>query len=386
RPVIAVVTTARSDYGILRPVVRELHADADLSPYLIVGGGHMESRFGNTIEDIRREGFVVGAEVPMELTVDTPAGIARSMARAIEGFAACFEARRPDVLVVLGDRFDMHAAALAALPFNFAVAHIHGGELTYGAFDDALRHSLTKLSHLHFTATESYRDRVIQLGEEPWRVHATGGPGLDAVLNTPRWTDAELEARIGMPLDPAPLLVTYHPVTRETDDTERQIDTFLAALGAMDMPVVITGSNADTNNSVIRARIDAFVAAHERVGFVENFGTAGYVTMMSRAAAMVGNSSSGIIEAASLDLPVVNVGNRQAGRVRGSNVIDVADDADAIAAAIRKAVSPEFKAGLAGMTNPYGDGQAARRIVAHLKASISDPRLLNKRFHDTVVN
>jgi UDP-N-acetylglucosamine 2-epimerase (non-hydrolysing)/GDP/UDP-N,N'-diacetylbacillosamine 2-epimerase (hydrolysing) len=379
---IGVVTVARSDYGIYVPLLRALQAADGLALALFVGGMHLSPDFGLTVRAIEADGYPIAARVAMALTADTPADIARSMGLGVAGFAGAFARSRPDILVVLGDRFEMHAAALAALPFKLPVAHIHGGELTYGAMDDALRHSMTKLSHLHFTATEAYARRVIQLGEEPWRVTVSGAPGLDNLRTVELLSRAEIEARYTLRLDEPFLIVTYHPVTLEFERTAWQTGEMLAALDETQMPIVFTLPNADTAGRLITELLRGFVAAHPRCRLVDNLGTQGYFSLMALAAAMVGNSSSGLLEAPSFQLPVVNIGNRQAGRVRAANVLDVGYNRAEIEAGIRRAVAPGFRAGLAALTNPYGDGHAAGRIVERLKAVALDDRLLVKRFFD----
>jgi len=318
----------------------------------------------------------------MMLSSDTPEGVAKSMGLGTIGFAQAYARSRPDILLVLGDRFEMHAAVVAALPFGIPVAHIHGGELTLGAMDDALRHSITKMSHLHFVATEDYARRVIQMGEEPWRVLVSGSPGLDGLLSTPLLSREELERRYRLDLSAPFLLVTYHPVTLEIEQLETQMNELLAALDEVGMTTVFTYPNADTRSRLVIQMTREYAAARPHVRVVVNLGTPGYVSAMRFAAAMVGNSSSGIIEAASFQLPVVNIGSRQQGRARGRNVIDVGYGRQEIVAGIRRAISPEFRASLVDLVNLYGDGHAAERIVRRLKEVELDDRLFRKRFYE----
>jgi UDP-N-acetylglucosamine 2-epimerase (non-hydrolysing)/GDP/UDP-N,N'-diacetylbacillosamine 2-epimerase (hydrolysing) len=379
---IGVVSVGRSDYGIYLPILRRVQAERDLKLTLFVSGMHLSPHFGLTVREIESDGFEIAERVEMLVSSDTPEGIAKSIGLGVIGFSQAFMRSRPDILVILGDRFDMYAAAVAALPFKIPVAHIHGGEITYGAIDDALRHSMTKLSHLHFVSTEAYRQRVEQLGEEPWRITVSGAPGLDHVHTLQFLTASELEARYHLRLDPAPLLVTFHPVTLEYEQVEWQIDELLSALEMSNLPVIFTMPNADTGNSVVRKKITGFSQTHARVWCLDNLGTQAYFSMMKHAAAMVGNSSSGILEAASLKLPVVNVGTRQGGRLRAANVIDAGYGHEEIGTAIRKATAPAFRKGLRTLQNPYGDGHAAERIVECLKTVGLDERLLAKRFFD----
>ncbi len=380
---IGVVTVARSDYGIYLPLLQKIQADTDLRLHLIVAGMHLSPEFGLTVKSIEADGFEIGERVEMLLSSDTPEGIAKSMGLGTIGFAQAYARFRPDILVVLGDRFEMHAAALAALPFKIPVAHIHGGEITQGAIDDALRHSMTKLSHLHFVSTQEYARRVIQLGEEPWRVIVSGAPSLDNVRVIRLFTRAELTARFDLQLDETPfLLVIFHPVTLEYEQTEWQVTELLAALETCGLPVVFTMPNADTGGRTIACMIEEFVATHSPAQAADNLGTQGYFSMMAVAAAMVGNSSSGIIEAASFELPVVNVGSRQRGRVRGANIIDVDYEQTSILEGLGKALDPQFRARLRGIHNPYDSGGAAEKIVGVLKQVQLDDRIVTKCFHD----
>lgn len=379
---IGVVTVARSDYGIYLPLLRKIQEDPDLQLHLIVSGMHLSPEFGLTVERIEADGFEVDERVEMLLSSDSPEGIAKSMGLGIIGFAQSYAHLRPDILVVLGDRFEMHSAALAALPFKIPIAHIHGGEVTQGAIDDALRHSMTKLSHLHFVSTQEYAERVIQLGEEPWRVNVVGALSLDNLSEIELRSAPELEAKYGLRLDQSPLLVTFHPVTLEYEQTEWQMNELLTAIEDVDLPVIFTKPNADTNSRVIIRMLEEYVRVHGSAWLVDNFGTQDYFSTMAVATAMVGNSSSGIIEAASFQLPVINVGNRQKGRIHTDNVIHTNYERSAIKQAILRAISSEFRTGLSGLKNPYGDGNAASQIVTVLKNTRISSELIMKSFYD----
>jgi UDP-N-acetylglucosamine 2-epimerase (non-hydrolysing)/GDP/UDP-N,N'-diacetylbacillosamine 2-epimerase (hydrolysing) len=383
---IGVVTVARSDYGIYLPLLGKIQANPELRLHLIVSGMHLSPEFGLTVKSIEADGFEVGDRVEMLLSSDTPQAIAKSMGLGTIGFAQSFARFRPDILVVLGDRFEMHAAALAALPFKIPIAHIHGGEVTRGAIDDALRHSITKLSHVHFVATEDHARRVIQLGEEPWRVTVCGALSLDNLRGFTALSKRELEARYGLLLDQPPLLVTFHPVTLEYERSEWQVEQLLAALEACRMPVVFTLPNADTNGRQIARQISDYVQTHTSTWLVDNLGTVGYFSMMAQAAAMVGNSSSGIIEAASFKLPVVNIGTRQQGRLHPANVIDVGYTQTEIVEGIKKVTQNEFRDGLRDVVNPYGCGQASDKIIQRLQEVVLGDRLLTKSFYDVEVS
>jgi UDP-N-acetylglucosamine 2-epimerase (non-hydrolysing)/GDP/UDP-N,N'-diacetylbacillosamine 2-epimerase (hydrolysing) len=379
---IGVVTVARSDYGIYRPILQRLQAEADVQLNLFVSGMHLSPEFGLTVKEIEADGFAIADRVEMLLASDSPEGVAKSIGLGMIGFGQTYARFKPDVLVVLGDRFEMYAAALAALPFNIPIAHIHGGEVTQGAIDEALRHSMTKLSHLHFVSTEEYARRVRQLGEEAWRVIVSGAPSLDNLKQIELYSRDELSARYHVPLQPAPLLVTFHPATLEQAQAEWQVTELLAALADINLPVIFTQANADTGGRIIQQRISEFAKTQPSARLLDNLGTRGYFSLMKVAAAMVGNSSSGLIEAPSFELPVVNIGTRQTGRVRAVNVIDVGYDRAAIIDGIRRAVQPEFRASLRGLSNPYGNGTAAEKIVSQLKSIELDQRLIMKKFSD----
>jgi UDP-hydrolysing UDP-N-acetyl-D-glucosamine 2-epimerase len=379
---IGVVTVARSDYGIYLPVLRAMQAAGDLRLHLIVAAAHLAEAHGMTVRQIEADGFEIGDRVDMLMASDTAEGIVKSMGVGLLGFAQSFARHRPDLLLVLGDRTEMHAAALAALPFTLPVAHIHGGELTYGAIDDALRHSLTKLSHLHFVTTEEHATRVRQMGEEPWRVTVSGAPALDRLKGFAPWPVVELERHFGVRLPEAPLLVTYHPVTLEPGTVEAHCDELLAALSTVHRPIIFTGSNADSGGRAVEARFESFVRDRADAWLIRNAGNEGFFSFMSHAAALVGNSSSGLIESPSFKVPAVNIGSRQEGRLRARNVIDVGNDRGAIQEGIRRALDPTFRATLGNLENPYGRGGAAPLIVDVLRTVPLDTKLIRKRFID----
>lgn len=379
---IAVVNIARSDYSILRPVMRAIADDPALDLRLIVAGMHLSPEFGNTGDIITADGFEVSDTVDMTLSSDSPAAISKSVGLGMIGFAQVLSRQAPDMLLLMGDRFEFFAAASAALPFRLPVAHIHGGELSEGAIDDAMRHAITKLSHLHFVATEPYAQRVIQLGEEPWRVTVSGAPGLDNLGKFQPLGIAELEARVGVSLATAPVVATFHPETHAPEQTAANLQTMLDALHEVPGPIVFTYPNADTAGRQLVDMIEAFCANRDDRAAVPNMGVEGYYSLLHHARAVVGNSSSGIIEAASFKLPVLNIGTRQQGRLTDRNVVHVPAEASAIRDGLDQVLSPEFASSLDGLINPYGDGNAADRIVAGLRDTPIDDALLMKRFHD----
>lgn len=380
---IAVITTSRAEFGSYQPLLARLDGDPGIDFALVVGGSHLRPEHGMTVDEIGEAGFRIAARVELLSDDDGPAAMAEAMARGTSGFAAAFADLAPDIAVILGDRYEMHAAAVAAQAFALPLAHIHGGEITEGAIDDSFRHSMTKLAHLHFVATEEFRNRVIRMGEAPERVILSGALALDKMATVAPMSDDALAERIDMGLEPAPLLVTYHPETRDPTPPAARAAALLEALEGSGLPMVITAPNADPGGADIRRLMEEFAAARDRARFIVSLGTEAYVAMMRRAAAMVGNSSSGIIEAASAGLPVVNVGDRQKGRPRAANVIDTGPDAEAIAAAIGRATSPDFRRSLVGLRNPYAADRPAAEIIHRTLAEVAlDGTLLRKAFYD----
>ncbi len=379
---IAAVTVGRSDYGIYRPLFRKLAACDDVNLKIFVGGAHLLSHFGNTATEIENDGFAIAERVEMLLSSDSAEGIGKSIGLGVASFAQLFGQSVPDLLITLGDRFEMFSAVIAAVAFKLPVAHLHGGEVTHGAIDDSFRHSMTKMSHLHFVSTDEHAQRVMQMGEEPWRVHVCGALALDN-LATMRLLDVqECERRLGIEISPAPVLVTYHPVTLEYENTEWQIAELLNALDTVTEPLVFTLPNADTSSSLIRRAVERYVGGRQDAILVANLGTELYFSLMACASLMIGNSSSGIIEAPSFGLPVVNIGNRQGGRACGENVIHSGYPAQEIKDAVRIASSPEFRMTAKRASNPFSRGGATDRIVQVLRTVPLGDTLTTKQFID----
>ena len=379
---IAVISVGRSDYSLLRPLITRIGQHPELDLQLLVSGTHLEVRFGRTVELIERDGLPIAAQIPCLSAGDTPLDVASAMGRATLGFANAFEKLDPQLIVVLGDRFEMFAAASAAVPFRIPILHLHGGELTLGAIDECFRHALTKMSHLHGVASDVYRQRVIQMGEEPWRVLCCGALGLDGLRTAPELSRAQIERRFSLDLSHPPLLVTLHPTTNEYKAASQQADALLLALESLDLPVVFTMPNADTAAGEIRRRILDFCSSHPRARWVENFGPDCYAAAMRHCAAMVGNSSSALLEAPFLRLPAVNIGRRQDGRLRAGNVVDVPEfEPAAIIAAVRHCLSVEFRRAIGDSSHLLGDGHACERLLEWILHTSVDHRLLNKPFH-----
>lgn len=380
---ICFVTGSRADYGLLYHPMRAVAAEPGFELQVAVTGMHLAPQFGLTVGAIEADGFPITGRVESLLASDTGSGVAKSMALGTAGFADFLTRAEPDLLMLLGDRYEMLAAANAALVMGIPMAHLCGGDVTEGAYDDSIRHALTKMAHLHFVTNADAARRVVQLGEDPARVHDVGSSGLDFIRTFTPMARAELAAQIGV--DPARpwLLVTFHPVTRDARPSGEQLNALLDALEPLlaDHDVVITQPNADNEGLTLTLRIEAWVAGHHHARLFASLGHARYLSAMRHAAAVIGNSSSGLYEAPSFAVPTVNIGTRQQGRPRAASVIDCPPEREAIAAAIGKALAMDCS----GVTNPYGDGHASERIVAVL-GDIPDFReLLAKPFHDLEV-
>lgn len=379
---IAVVTGSRADYGLLSRVIAGLREATDVECQVVVTGSHLSGVHGSTVTEIESSGVPVDARVDLQLLDDSAVSTVQAMGRAVIGCAEAFAALRPDIVVVLGDRYEILAAASAATVANIPVAHLHGGEISAGAVDDAIRHAITKLSHLHFVAAEPYRRRVIQMGEAPDRVHLVGGLGVDLAQHTPRFDRATMEADTGFRFGPRNLMVTFHPVTLDVVQGTRELDALLEALDELvDTHLLFTLPNADVGNAAIRRRIEAFAEARDHVWAFSSLGFRRYLSFVAESDGVVGNSSSGLIEAPALGVGTVNVGRRQDGRLRASSVIDCPPERSAICAALGALASDTFHSGLQRIANPYGDGGAAERVVQVLR-SVAIEGLTSKEFHD----
>lgn len=379
---ICVVTGTRADFGLLRWLMHDIAAHPALALQLVVTGTHLVPSYGDTLREITDAGFVPDACVPMLVAGDTPVAVTKSVGLAVLGFADAFARLAPDVVVVLGDRYEILAAAQAAMLASIPVAHLHGGEVTTGALDDAMRHAITKLSHLHFVAAEPYRRRVLQLGESPAAVHLVGGLGVDAIRRAPLPDRAALERSLGFALGDRTVLVAFHPETATGVPPAAQADELLAALATLDdTTLVLTAPNADAGGVAIAARFETFADARPHAHLVPSLGQLRWLACVREADAIVGNSSSGLLEAPTLGCATIDVGARQAGRLRAESVLGVPCERDAIVAALATVRTDAFRARVAAARNPYGDGGAAARIVEVL-ASVSLEGLVAKRFVD----
>ncbi|HEV2277814.1 MAG TPA: UDP-N-acetylglucosamine 2-epimerase [Acidobacteriaceae bacterium] len=379
---IAVVTTSRADYSHLYWPLKLLQAHPDVDLKLIVMASHLSPEFGMTVSEIERDGFAIAARVESLLSSDSDVGMAKSIGVAVLSLADALGAMRPDVLLLIADRYEMLAPAAVALSLRIPIAHIEGGEISEGAIDDAVRNALTKMSHIHFTSTEEAQARVIAMGEEPWRVHRAGAPSLDHLRRSRLPTREEVETRCGVDFRTPALLVAYHPVTLEHDTTVEAEALFtaleqIAANG--DAQILFCYPNADAGSRRLIERTRRFLEEHPRGKVFVNLDAVTYWSLLRQVEVMIGNSSSGIMETASFALPTVNVGLRQKGRERARNVLDAEANAEAIVTRVAEARSAAFRQSLAGMTNPYGDGHAAERILEVLTTVPLGPQLLIKR-------
>jgi GDP/UDP-N,N'-diacetylbacillosamine 2-epimerase (hydrolysing) len=379
---ICVVTGTRAEYGLLRWVMEGVRDRDGLALQLVVTGAHLAPEFGSTFHEIERDGFRIDAKVELLLSSDSGTGIAKAMGLGLIGFADVLRDLQPDIMLVLGDRFEILAAVAAALSLQIPVAHIHGGEVTSGAIDDAMRHAITKMSHLHFVAAEPYRRRVVQLGETPARVHLVGGLGVDNVSRLPLLDRAALEVSLGVSLAARNLLVTFHPVTAGEQSSDAQMSALLEALAPLaETRLLFTMPNADAGGRALAAQVRHFVDTHDNACLFTSLGQVRYLSCLRVVDGVVGNSSSGLLEAPSLSTPAINIGDRQQGRLKAASVIDCAATREAISAAIDVLYSPAFRATLPGVLNPYGDGGASERVVDVL-ASADLTGITRKMFHD----
>ena len=374
---IGVVTTSRADYSHLYWPLRELsaHPDVDLAVFAL--GAHLSPEFGATITEIERDGFPIQARIECLLSSDTDTGMAKTIGVAILGLADALTAWRPDILLLIADRYEMLAPASVALALRIPIAHIEGGEVSQGAIDDQVRNALTKLTHIHFTSTRLARRRVIAMGEEPGRVHHAGAPSLDHLRRAALLGRPALEAKLGLPLTHPTTLVAWHPVTI-LQDTNAEAGALFAALAEAPGQLLFVYPNSDAGSYALIERSKQLAAARALTHIFINLDAVTYWSLLGQVDAMAGNSSSGIMEAASFALPVVNIGMRQQGRERARNIIDVPAETSAILAGIDHALTPEFRGSLAGMTNPYGKGTAAKTI-ARVLTTVSLDGLLIKQ-------
>jgi len=369
---ICVFTGTRAEYGLLLPLLKRIEQDPDTELQLLVSGSHLSDRHGRTVDAILADGFTIQATVPLPLNDDTRLGVATAMGEALTGCARALDKLKPDLLVLLGDRYECFACATAASILGYPIAHIHGGEITEGAMDDYYRHSITKMSHLHFTSCEAYRDRVIQLGEHPDTVFNVGALGVENVLTMPLMDKAELEANLDFSMGDTCLLTTYHPVTLEKDE-ETQLNDFFSALETLltddpTMTAIITGANADPGGAAIDARAAQLAETCPRQVYITpSLGLVRYLSAMKYCGAVMGNSSSGILEAPSFKIPSINVGNRQKGRERAKSVFNSPAESEILVRRTRRALEAAQTRVVKEVMNPYEKEGTSLHILNEIK-------------------
>ncbi len=384
---VCIVTGTRAEYGLLKPVIDKVHRSDVLELQLIVTGMHLSTEFGLTYKEIEEDGYPITSKIEMLLGSDTPVGITKSMGVAMIGLADCYDVNRPDIVVILGDRYEMLMVAAAAMVAGIPIAHIHGGELTEGIIDDPIRHSITKMSRLHFTTTEEYRKRVIQLGEQPQNVYNVGALGIENAKLVQLLNKNELEKAIGFSFQDPTIMVTYHSVTLDEKSSEEQFRDVLHVIDRhKEISVIFTKCNADADGRIINRMIDNYVYENkDRCKAYTSLGQLKYLSALQFCNAVVGNSSSGIIEVPSFHIPTVNIGNRQKGRVRSETVIDCGNSETEIEAAVMKALSAEFNGMIADKENPYEGEQTSEKIIGVIEQVLHEGIDVRKRFFDIEV-
>ena len=385
---IIVLTATRAEYGLLRPIIKALDNQGAFDVRIAVTGAHLSPEFGLTYKEIQNDNISIDKKIEILLSSDTPVSISKSMGLAMISFAEYFEESRPDALMVLGDRYEPLAVCCAAMNARIPVIHLYGGETTEGAVDEAVRHSISKMSYLHFTSTETFRKRVIQLGEAPDRVFNVGAVGIENALRNTLLTRKELEESLKFSLGSDFAVVTFHPVTLDRRSAECQFLQILKAFDQftdmnMGMKYIFTKSNADADGRIINKMADEYAACHKNAACFDSLGTQRYLSALKECTMVIGNSSSGLIEAPSFKVPTINIGDRQMGRLQADSIINCSAECAYIVEAMETAVSEEFRNTLATVENPYGDGHTSEKIVCILQKELLDKEInLKKRFYD----
>ena len=382
---ICVVTSTRADYGIMKPLLVKLHSESTIDLSIVATGMHLCNEFGNTYREIESDGFAISRKVDVQLGSDSAVGMSKTMGIALISFADYFEQTQPELLILLGDRFEIAAVGCAALNARIPIAHLYGGERTEGAVDDCYRHSITKMSTLHFTSCEEYRKRVIQLGERPDTVFNVGSMGVENVLSMPVLPLSELERELGFSLHDTPYaVVTFHPVTKEAETAAAQVLKLMQALDAFpDMRFIITKSNSDTGGRQINKLWDDYGKSRENCLVVPSLGIKKYLSALKYATMMIGNSSSGMTEGPAFHLPIINIGDRQKGRLAGECILNCPPDADAIIEQIQTARSNEFHKICANAVNLFGNGNTSAEIMRILTQCFENGKVtVKKEFYD----
>jgi GDP/UDP-N,N'-diacetylbacillosamine 2-epimerase (hydrolysing) len=379
---ICIITGTRAEYGLLYWLMKEIDADKDLELKIIATGMHLSPEFGNTYQQIEEDGFFIDKKVDIELSSDSGVGISKSMGLGMIGFADTFHDLNPDLIVVLGDRFEIFSAVSSAMIAKIPVAHIHGGEITESAFDESIRHSITKMSHLHFAATNEYRNRIIQLGEQPNQVFNVGGLGIDNINKLKLLSKSDFEKAINFELGEKNILVTFHPVTLENHTSEVQFKVLLDSVSALeDTKIIFTKANSDTGGRVINRMIDDYVSKHDGTVAFTSMGQLNYLSALQFMDTVVGNSSSGLLEAPSFNIATIDIGDRQKGRIKADSIISCPPIQNSISNAFDKLYSKGFQNIVNKTKNPYGNGGASKKIVRIIK-DIDLTNIVRKSFYD----
>jgi len=379
---ICLVTGTRAEYGLLHWLLKDINDDSEFDLQLIVTGMHLSPEFGNTYQEIERDGFNIDEKIDISLSSDCEVSIAKSIGIGVSRFAEVFDREKPDLLILLGDRYEIFSSAIAAMVSRVPIAHIHGGESTEGVIDEAIRHSITKMSFIHFTATEEYRNRVIQLGEDPSRVFNVGGLGVDNISKIELLSREQLEDAIGFNLGKRNILVTYHPVTLEENTSDSQFGELLATLDELtDTKIIFTKSNSDSGGRIVNQMIDEYTSKRRNTIAYDSMGYQNYLSLMQYVDIVMGNSSSGLLEAPTFKIATIDIGDRQKGRIKAKSVISCLPLKSSIKEAIVQALSVEFRFSLKAVTNPYGSGGASKQIFEILK-KMDFSKMLKKSFLD----
>ncbi|MCT4605043.1 MAG: UDP-N-acetylglucosamine 2-epimerase [Marinisporobacter sp.] len=376
---IAAVTGTRAEYGLLKNILKEIVKDTQLELQLIVTGTHLSEQYGYTIKEIKNDGFYINECISMLMDSNSKESTVKSMGLALIQYAQAFNNMKPDILLILGDRYEIFAAATTAMMMNIPIAHISGGEITEGAIDEQIRHAITKMAHIHFSGAEIYAKNIMNMGEEAWRIFNVGDPGIENIRVTQFMTKEQLKDDLKVEIDEQTLLITYHPVTLEIDKLQQQIDNLIKVLDKLNKNMIITYPNADQGGKYIIGKLEAFAKRNAKVYLFKSLGIQRYLSVMKLCGAVVGNSSSALIEAPFLKVPVVNIGNRQNGRLMADNIIPCTNDCEDIFNAVNQALSTEFREKVKCTKSLYGEGSTSKEIVKVLKNIEIDDKLVKKK-------
>lgn len=387
KKIISVLTATRAEYGLLKPIITKLNKIEEFDVRIVVTGAHLSQDFGLTYHEIEADGFIIDKKIEILSDVDTQSSVSKAMGKALIGFADYFEELNPDMLIVLGDRYETLAVASAAMNQRIPIAHLYGGEITSGAVDDVIRHAITKLSYLHFTSTEEYRSRVIQLGENPDRVFCVGAIGIENIKNEKLLSKEEVAKTLGISEEKDYGVVTFHPVTLDQDSSVEQVKNLLEALKLFkDMNFIVTKANADFQGSLINQIVDEYAKESDNIMSFSSLGMKKYLSALKYSAMVIGNSSSGLVEAPSFGVPTINIGDRQKGRAQAESVINCESEVKGIENAIRKARTEIFIKQAKETINPYGDGNTSEKVIEVIKEYLLNKKIdLKKTFYDCEV-